>query len=472
MSRAHRDIGILHDMGAGKTHSATLIIRDKCTQEKRLVRTLILSPLVTLINWAEEIEMHSYIPKHNVHVLSKGGSKGKVNAFTKFAMNPETMAMNRGQIFITNYESMNSEMLHKFMMEWRPELIILDESHMVKNPKAKRSKAVIKLCDVAKNRVIMTGTPLLNNVSDIFNQFRAMDLGMTYGKNYHVFMSKYMEDENAGFKGKKQYFPKLVPRHDMFDELSTKMYTKCHRVLKKDVMKDLPPLIRTTRLVELSPEQRKHYKQMERDFITFIEEKEGAGESKAVVAQLAVTKALRLQQICAGYVTTEDGEEITLDKNPRLDATRDLLQEIVKDNGHSCILWCSFKHNYGTLGKLCDSLGIAHGFINGQQNLEQKQEAMNEFNTGKTKVIIANRRAGGIGINLVAASYSIVFSRNFSLGEELQSEARNYRGGSQIHEQIVKIDLAAKDTIDEQVMEALTNKNDISKKVVDLIRSK
>ena len=472
MSRKNRDIGILHGLGSGKTFSSVLILRDKYTNEKRLMRTLILSPLVTLQNWANEIEMHSYIPRSNVHVLSKGGSKGKVNTFTKHAMNPETMQMNRSQIFITNYESLNSEMLHKFLMEWRPEIIICDESHMVKNPKAKRSKALVKLADLARNRIIMTGTPILNQVTDVFQQFRTMDLGETFGKNYHVFLSKYLEDENAGFKGKKQYFPKLVPRHDMFEDLTDKIYTKCHRVRTTDVLKDLPPLIRTVRAVELAPEQRKHYKQMERDFITFIEEKEGAGESKAVVAQLAVTKALRLQQICVGYLTTEDGEEITLDKNPRIDATKELLQEIVLDNKHQCILWCSFKHDYKVLAKLCDSLGITYGMITGQQNLEQKQQAMDDLASGKIDTVIANRRAGGIGVNLVTAKYSIVYSRNFSLGEEIQSEARNYRGGSQIHDSVVKIDLIATGTIDEQVVEALTNKNDISKKVVDLIRSK
>ena len=93
---------------------------------------------------------------------------------------------------------------------------------------------------------------------------------------------------------------------------------------------------------------------------------------------------------------------------------------------------------------------------------------MSEFkNNSKVRVVIANRRAGGIGINLVEASYSINYSRNFSLGEELQSESRNHRGGSQIHEKITKIDIVAKDTIDELLLEALQNKHDLNKRIIN-----
>lgn len=85
-------------------------------------------------------------------------------------------------------------------------------------------------------------------------------------------------------------------------------------------------------------------------------------------------------------------------------------------------------------------------------------------------VAICNRRAGGVGVNLVAASHSIVYSRNFSLEEELQSEARNYRSGSERHESIVKIDLAVKDSIDEEVMLALKNKEQVSTQVLDMVK--
>ena len=103
--------------------------------------------------------------------------------------------------------------------------------------------------------------------------------------------------------------------------------------------------------------------------------------------------------------------------------------------------------------------------------MKEKNEHVNQFQLDdQVKVLIGNRAAAGIGINLTAASYSIVYSRNFSLGEELQSEARNYRAGSEVHEKITKIDLVAKDTIDEHVLKELYNKQDLSDKILDLIK--
>lgn len=473
MAKEHRDIGLLWEMGAGKTGGLINILRVKYAEKGRVMRTLILSPLVTLHNWKKEFGIHSYMESNKIHVL-QGASTKKIKEFMKWACNMETGEIGGEQIFITNYEALNSTKLFDLIAAWSPEIIIADEAHLLKNPKAKRTKAAIKLGDKTHHNYVLTGTPILNSVRDVYGMFRFLDRGATFGKNFHVFTNTYMEDENAGWKNQRNHFPKLVARTEKYEDLTEKIYKICDRVLKKDVIKDLPPLVKKVHLVEMGAEQSKYYKEMERDFITFVQEKERQKElSGAVVAQLAVTKALRLQQIVTGHVSTEEGETIYIEKVPRLDETRRLLQEIVIDGKHKCILWCSFRANYVQLGKLCEEMGIGHVFLTGDQNLDQKEESMNRFNDDPSvQVIIANRRAGGIGVNLVAASYSIVFSRNFSLAEELQSEARNHRGGSQIHESITKIDLAAAGTIDERVLEALSNKQDISNQVIDFIRRK
>lgn len=463
------NIALLWEMGAGKTFGQICILRVIYYKANRLKRTLIISPLVTLNNWKDEFEMHSYIAPSDVLVLSKGGSAGKVKKMLKYAFNRDRVAQDK--ILITNYESMNSEAFFNLIMEWRPEVIVLDEAHYIKNPKAKRSKAIIRLGKDADDKFILTGTPILNDVRDIFNLYLFLDDGETFGKNYYVFQSRYMEDANAGWSGKSNHFSKWVTREETYAELSDKVYERGHRVLTTDVI-DLPPLIRMIRHVELGPEQKKAYKEMERDFITFVEDKEKAGEPAAVVATIAAVKALRLQQIASGYMSDEDGIEHEFDKNPRAELAKELLQEIVVQGKHSCILWCSFKQNYRQLSRICTDLGIEHCFITGEQSLEEKTLSMTQFNDGTKPVVIANRRAGGIGINLIKGKYSITYSRNFSLGEELQSSARNYRGGSQMHDKVIKIDISAKDTVDEIVADALFNKKDISNKIIDVVRRK
>jgi len=469
MSRQMGSVGLLAEMGTGKTGALINILRLHYGRHKRMMRTLILTPLVTVYNWQDEFGIHSYIKKEDIVVLDKRSSKAKINQALKQIEDKVSGELKHNKILIVNYDVLLNKVFIAMMLEWGVEVLVCDESHMVKTPSAKRSKATTKVADQARYKFIMTGTPILNNVRDIFNQFRILDGGETFGKSYSVFTSKYMMDENEAWKGRQGYFPNLVARPEMFGELTDLIYKKCIRVLKKDCL-DLPPLIKEKRVIELTPKQRKYYEEMKRDFVTFIDENKKSGNIKgSMIAQVAVTKALRLQQIVTGYLPMDNGESVELDDNPRLAATKDLLEELTPN--HKVIVWCSFIKNYEMLGRICTELGLGHVYITGKMSLQQKKEAMDEFrqNDG-VRVVIANRKAGGIGINLVEASYSIVYSRNFSLGDELQSEARNHRGGSEIHDKITKIDLVARDTIDEQVLEALSNKQDISSRVIDLIK--
>lgn len=461
------NMAILAECGTGKTKTAIEILRRKCSIEKRLVKTLILGPVAVIYNWEEEIQNHSYIKPQAVTVLSKTG-KARVKQLLDAVVNPVTKEATNERIVITNYEALGTEDLFTLLKEWQPELIICDESHLCKNPKATRSKRTAILAGKATYRLIMTGTPILNSPEDIFQQYKILDGGETFGNNYWVFMSKYFEDENAAWSGKQGHFRKMVPRPDTFPELTERIYGKAIRVLKQDCL-DLPPRIEQTLHVPLNPAQKKAYAEMKRDFVAFVDDMKDSGQPKAVVAQLAVTKALRLMQIVTGHATTEEGEVIDFGDIPRLKQVKDLLEELTPN--HKVILWCSFRHNYQQLEAVCKKLKIKYTMITGEQNARSKQEAMVQFRTdADTRVIICNRRAAGTGINLVEASYSIVYSRNFSLAEELQSRDRNHRGGSQVHSKVTKIDLCAKDTIDELCLKALLDKQNLAERIIDIAR--
>jgi SNF2 family DNA or RNA helicase len=458
MSNKMPDLALLADMGTGKTGAMVNILRLRYGESKRVQRTIILSPLVTLLNWRDEILKHSYIDPDKIVVLI-GTSVKKLRTFEKLTR------MDQDKIVILNYEGMISNNIVQALSKWRPEIAVLDESHYCKSHKAKRSKAVYDLVQDCTNRYIMTGTPVTNDLPDIFMQYKILDGGETFGSNYYVFQRKYMYDENQAWSHKPNHFPKWVMRPELVDTVNSLIYDKAIRVTKSECL-DLPPVVEETYKVPLSPKQKKYYEQMERDFVTFVEE----GESKGIaVAQLAMTKALRLQQIVTGFIVDEDGEVIEIEDNPRLIAVKELVQALhVK---RKVILWCSFRHNYKQLGKLMESMKIEHRFITGSMTLPQKQEAMDDFkNDDNVRVMIANRKAGGIGVNLVSASASIIYSRNFSLEEELQSRDRNYRGGSEIHNDILRINLCAEDTVDERTTEALISKEKISDDIINFIR--
>lgn len=458
-----KDGNLFFEMGCGKTGTAILTYRNWCRKEGRLLRCLVVAPSVVLHNWKDEFGMFSKLPKEKVFPLTRGTGKQKAEAVYK-----NVLPVVDGMVVNVNYEALLNEELFKAIERWNPEVIIFDEIHYVKNSTAKRSKLCTRLAEAALYRLGLTGTPILKNSQDMFGIFRTMDLGKTFGTNVYVFQAKYLVDKNA--RNPHVTFPAWVDNPKTYAELNEKIYAKSLRKLKSECL-DLPDLIETIRYVDWNPKQKKAYDELKRDFLTFIETRKKDGEPESVTANLAVVKAIRMLQVASGFVTTDEGEIHEFENVPRLEVVEELLKEIVIEAEEKCILWCSYKMNYVMLSRVCKKLGIPHCFITGEQSTNEKRESEIAFQKDpKVKVVIANRGAGGVGINLTAASHSIVYSRNFSLAEELQSTARNHRGGSEIHSKIVKIDLAIKDSIDEQVLSALLNKHQVAKDILDMVK--
>jgi SNF2 family DNA or RNA helicase len=407
-----------------------------------------------------------------------------VKDFTDFCLDPVTHQLTRGKIVITNYEAMEMEELHKYICEWQPEILVCDESQRLKNFKSVRAKGVIALLGEkpvigsnpprytreVKHCYILTGTPILNSAMDIFNQYRILDSGKTFGLNFYEFRGTYFEDLNKGMPSH-LHFPKWIPRQETYEILNKKIYTKALRVMKKDCL-DLPPLVRQRLNVGLGKEQQRLYDEMKRDFITWV--KAPHAEPRAVVAQMALTKALRLQQIVSGFAKTEDGQEVVIKDNPRLAALDELLEDLTPS--HKVIVWATFHQNYRQIAEVCKARKIEYVELHGGISTVEKDKAIKRFqNDVQTRVIIANQAAAGIGINLVEhpslvesgrSSYSIFYSKNFSLEQDLQAESRNYRGGSEVYESVTRIDLVAPETIDELILQALAEKQNIAEQVL------
>ncbi len=483
LSRRVPDVALFFEMGTGKTGTAINIVREHFARNKRVLRTLILGPVITVKNWQKEFRMHSKIRDNDVTPLVGKGTK-RVKTFLEAATDPQAQTLTRGKIVLTNYEAMEMDELHQLLCSWQPEILILDESHRLKNSQSKRAKRVIELLGEepiiggkgytrkVQHCYILTGTPILNSAMDIFNQYRILDSGKTFGLNFYEFRGMYFEDLNRGMPSN-VHFPKWIPRQETYSLLNEKIYRKALRVLKKDAL-DLPPLVRQRIDVELSPEQRRLYDEMKRDYLTWVKTHENSQEPRAVVAQMALTKALRLQQIVSGFVKTEDGQEVGIKDNPRLDVLDELLEDITPS--HKVIVWAVFHHNYRQIAELCKKRKIDYVELHGGISNSEKDKAVARFQTDpKCRVIIANQKAGGIGINLVEArdivengraSYSIFYSKGFSLADDLQAESRNHRGGSEVYESLTRIDLVAPETIDELVLEALAAKQEIAEQVL------
>ena len=455
LSKSMPNLALFWEMGTGKTRAAIEILKQKQKKQKRVMKTIIFAPLVTLKNWKNEILKFSKISEKVIWCLDESGKK-RVQQLIQATCDEG--------IIIINYEALRSVEVIELLHSYNADMLICDESHRLKNYKSKQSKIVYTLSKTIAYKLLLTGTPILNSTMDIFQQYKILDGGEVFGTNYYLFRAKYFFDKNYGMP-RNIHFPKWVPREDMNKELQFLIKRKSDRVLKKDCL-DLPPLIKHKHYVTMGAEQKKNYKNMARDFITFIKEA-GTGEIQASVAQLAVTKLLRLQQIVSGFLKTESGDEYLFEDNPRADALEEMLLSLSEHN--KIIVWTTFKADVKVAERICKKHDIGYCVLTGEQNGREKERSIHDFTTSDEKrIIIANRRAGGIGVNLVEAKYAITFSRDFSLEAELQSEARNYRGGSEKFDSIIKIDLITKDTVDEEVQQALENKQTISDIILDL----
>lgn len=450
-SLEQNSFALFYDVGTGKTATAIRSLCERMNREKKSFRTFILAPPIVLINWRREFAKFSDVDSSRIQVLS-GAGKERL----------ETLKKKKAQIYITNYESLLMADLFEEMKRFNPEFIIFDEGHKLKSPQAKRSKKAAELADLAKYKLLLTGTPILNSCMDLFMQFRVLDGGATFGRNFFAFRAKYFMDKNARMPSH-IHFPNWIIKPGSMDEFNEIIHQR-GAVAKKEDCLDLPPLIKKRVECGMGAKQARAYESMKKDFIAAV-------DKGIAVAQLAITKALRLQQIVSGFVGVDgiDGtpnQESIFEDNPRIEALRSVLEEIF-EQGEKAIIWCVFHQNYKQVAKLLDSMKVKHVELHGEINGNKRQEYVDSFNNDSDcMVLLGHPGSGGVGINLTSASYSIYYSRGFSLEYDLQSEARNYRAGSEVHEKITRIDLVTPNTIDDLIFERLSNKQGISDKVL------
>lgn len=448
---------LFFQMGAGKTITTIQILREKYKKHGKLLPTLIFAPPVVVQNWKKEILKSSKIKEEKIVPLV-GTGKERLALFKGSDVN---------SIFITNFETLQMPDVFEYMkvvLKNTPSCLVVDESQKIKDISAKRTKRMIELGDIATYRYILTGTPILNDLMDIYSQFRVLDKGKAFGHNFFSFRARYFEDKNKAMPAAK-YFPLWRPINGA-DRRIKELIEPVSMYIEKEKCMSLPPLVKKVIEVEMGKEQQRLYDSMKKDLVATITGSDGVDRHS--IAELAITKALRLMQIISGHVRVEgqngeDGKTIHIKDNPRKDALYQLLEDIAPYE--KTIVWAVYKSNYEDIREVCTKLGLKYVEINGE--VKDKDEQAHQFRTDSdVRVLIGNPMSGGVGINLVEASCMIYYSRTFSLEADLQSEARCYRGGSEMHKKITRIDLVTPASLDELVLKSLASKQALSQSVL------
>lgn len=441
--------GLFFEQGTGKTFTAISIVRLKWRQHRAPLRTLVICPSIVVYNWEREFQAFSPEAVHSHVQVLTGVKKKRIKQY-------ETPGKS---IFITNTEAVNTAFWKEYIAKGKWDIIVLDESHRFKTHNAKRTKELIRFAEDVRYVFALSGTPILNSMADIWSQLALLKVAVH--PNFYAWRKQFFMDKNAGMPSHK-YFPNWQPKRDRIKELRSLIETNSMRVTKDEVL-DLPPLVRQIVEVPLMKEQRNYYLTMEQGFLALLE-----NEGEAVVAETALTRLLRLMQICSGILATDSGETRRIESGKKA-ALKELLTDIAPY--HKVIVWANFIACYDDVEEICNDLKLPFATIRGLQKLDERQAQVDAFqHDDRIRVMIANQSAGGTGVNLTAASYMIYYAKNFNLGDDLQSEARAHRGGSERHSSITRIDIITRNTIEQEVTSALHSKKELSDLLLDIRR--
>jgi len=450
-ARAQKCRALFHAAGTGKTATIWRILAEDFNAHKRIRRTLIFAPLSVCAQWPTECEKFTRIPVKYVHALTDTGKKRT----EKLARILET---GEPAVIVTNYESVQIKDFYEKMLKFKPEIIILDESHRIKDSGAKRSKAVYPLCSASDRRFLLTGTPSPNSLLDLFGQYRALD-PQILGSGFWSFRRQYFYDKNAG----RQFsYPEWVPHPWAAKEIGEKIAPYTEQVTRAECL-DLPPLTLIPVPCLMSAPQKKAYEDMRKEFVTEV-------RGLIMSSEFEMVKTLRMQQILAGFIQPDEQEQpVWFNDNPRMDALMDRIDSI---GPQKQIIWTVFRPTYKRIGEELTKRGISHTFLTGEQKTDKEKQANKKlFVEGNAQILIANPAAAGEGIDgLQVAGCAHFYMRGWSLLHYMQAMARNYRSGSERHEKVLHYHYFVEGTIDETIATALIRKDNVQEAVLTWAR--
>ena len=322
------------------------------------------------------------------------------------------------------------------------------------------------IADASASRIGLTGSPVLQSTLDFWSQFRIILGPDIVDPNFYAWRARWFIDKNAGMPANK-YFPDWRLTLEGKGHIQGLLRKYSHRRLKKHCL-DLPPFTREKRFVQLSAPASKHYRELKKDFVTYLQ----SGESLSV--DLALTQILRLQQICNGILRLDDTEKPRAIDCSKYAILSELLETLTAadENGvrQKVVVWSCWVPTISRIRETCESLGLRVVQIIGDQSSDERQRAIENFRDDPgVNVCIANQAAGGTGINgLQVAPYAIYFSKNHNLEQDIQSNDRIYRGGSERHKAVTRFDIITEDTIEEDIHAALEGKRDLSELLLNL----
>ena len=394
------------DMGLGKTFVGS----------EKLIRlganvNLVICQKSKIDDWIEHFK-NNYGDKKLIYNLTIGKA---ANDFVRIAN-----IYNSEMIGVINYELV---FRRKELLQLKDFTLMLDESSLIQNETAKRSKFIMKLN--YKNLILLSGTPTSGKYERLWSQLHM--LGWKISKD--LFWRQYVDVEYLDNEG----FPiKIVRGYKNVDRLKQKMRDYGCRFLKTDEVFDLPEQVFNEIKVNTTPD----YRMFKRNRIAIIDDKEFVGDT-------TLTKMLYERQLCGSY------------NSNKLEALKDLLES----SDDRIIIFYNFNEEARLIVELCEELDRPYSVVNG------KGKDLHNYENFENSITIIQYQAGAMGLNLQKANKIIYFTPPLSSELFEQSKKRTHRIGQK--ETCFYYELICRNSIEEKIYKVLATRRDYTDKLFE-----
>jgi superfamily II DNA or RNA helicase len=411
--------GILADeMGLGKTVQTLAWLQySRVNESIRGLPSLIVCPTSLVENWEEEAGR--FVPELRVQTVS-GSAREKL-----WADSPNQ------DLVITSYALLRRDIETVSQLDFA--VAVLDEAQHIKNRSTQNSKAAKRLR--AGHRLVLTGTPVENSVSDLWS---IMDFLMPeYLGGHELFRAAY---ELPIGRGERE-------GEEAQSRLRRKLHPFLLRRLKSEVAKELPPKIQRVAKFALSADQAKVYRELlesSQRKLTHLVAKKGFGGARMEI----LTVLLRLRQICCHLDLLKLPDLKASEPSAKLALFLELVDEAL-DGGHRILVFSQFVSMLHILRDELEKRNLTYCYLDG--STKDRMDQVRRFNKERDiPLFLISLKAGGSGLNLTGADMVIHFDPWWNPAVEAQATDRAHRIGQQ--KTVYSVKLIARDTVEEKVL--------------------
>ena len=400
------------DMGLGKTLQAIALLSNLHEEKKK--KSMVIMPKSLIYNWENEIK--KFAPKLKVGVY--------------YGINRDFSSLKKVNVILTTYGTIRNDIEN--LLEQKFDLLVLDESQNIKNINSQTTKAVLLLN--AKKRIALSGTPIENNLLELYSLFRFLNPEMfgsvqRFTNSYILPIQKYSDTSTI-------------------EELKKKIYPFLLRRVKKEVLEDLPDKIEKLVYVDMNDEHRRFYEERRKYYYSLLEKNTS---SQGNFDKFFVLQAINELRHIVSSPELESKKIISSKKEV-------LIENVIEaiENNHKVLVFVNY---LSSIESICDSLKenkIKYLKMTGQT--KDRQNLVDKFqNDSRYKVFVMTLKTGGVGLNLVSADTIFIYDPWWNTTVENQAIDRAYRLGQD--KTVFAYKMIMRNTIEEKILKLQEIKN-------------